>query len=516
MDIATSLGLLAGALVLVEMAGGMAGLHEGAVLLLVLAGGFAATLVSYPLARSVNLLTIVGKVFFRKTFSPTDLISSIVTLAETARREGILDLENAIEKTDDPFLIRGVRLAVDGTEPDLIMDILETELQFIETRHRDARQTMGTLGRNWALFGILGAFIVLAQAGTESSGIELVAQASLPLLYGGVLAGLVGLPFERKLEAYSQMEILLKRMIIEGIMAIQSGDNPRIVEYKLSVFIAPKYRPNGGKSGTHESRRAEEETLPHPQPSPATQQDEVETPPLPESSPATQQGEEEAPSHPEPSPATGQAEEETPSHPEPSPATGQPVRTATAAPPPKAGEEEAKLEIEQVDLMLRLVREALERHAVDADRMALIDQMIAKVVQEKLVLFSLFSLLGEEVRDEVLVELEKEAPQLVERIRAQGGWFSFEEIARLTDREIQTLMREVDQKDMVMALKQTSNELREKFLGNMSERVRTFIVEEMDRMGPVDPGEILEVQGRILMQVIQLQLQQQISSFRPE
>jgi len=162
------------------------------------------------------------------------------------------------------------------------------------------------------------------------------------------------------------------------------------------------------------------------------------------------------------------------------------------------------------------VRETLERHAVDAERMALIDLMIDRVVEEKLVLFTLFSLLGEEIREEVLVVLEKEAPQLVEQVRFQGGWFDFDDLVRLTDREIQTLLREVNQKDLVVALKGASNEVRDKMLDNMSNRVRKFIMQEMQEMGEVAENDIRETQGRIIEQTIQLQLQGQIGGLGSE
>ena len=464
----------------------MAGLYEGMTLVFVAVGGFAATLISLPLYRVVTLPGVIKNAFFWTGSVPIKLIERMVGMDETARREGILALEKVIGQKDDPFLAQGIRLAVDGTEPDLIMDILETETQFLEQRHKHAQETMRILGRNWAFFGILGALIVLVlQIDTATSGMILVKQTALPLLYGGILATLIGFPFARKLEEYSGREILTKRMIIEGIMSIQQGDNPRIAEHKLSVFLAPRDRPSGDEKPPSEEA--------------AEKEDSEEEPPSPP---------EEQPVEPTPS----QADEEEAS----SPPEKEPEKPAPTAPPPRAGEAEAKLEIEQVDLLLRLVRETLERHAVDAERMALIDLMIDRVVEEKLVLFTLFSLLGEEIREEVLVVLEKEAPQLVEQVRFQGGWFDFDDLVRLTDREIQTLLREVNQKDLVVALKGASNEVRDKMLDNMSNRVRKFIMQEMQEMGEVAENDIRETQGRIIEQTIQLQLQGQIGGLGSE
>ena len=488
MDIATFVGLIASVLLLVGMAGnGLAGMYAGMALLCVAVGGFAATLISLPLYRIATLPGVFGNVFFWTYIDPAKLIERMVEFAETARREGILGLEKAIEQKDDPFLAQGLRLAVDGTNPDLIMDILETELKFIEERHQMAQEAIGVLARNWTLFGGLAALIALVQqAGAGASGTVLVERAALPLFYGGVLTSLIGLPSARKLKEYSAREMLVKRMIIEGIMAIQSGDNPRIVEHKLSVFLAPRLRPSS----------------PAPQPSPPARDAEKEkageTPPAPSEEPSAGSA----------TSASSQAREEEES---PSPPEKQPAESAPRAPAPRTGEEEAKLEIEQVDLMLRLVREALERHAVDAERMSLIDQMIDRVVEEKLVMFSLFSLLGEEIGEEVLAALEKEAPQLVDQVRSQGGWFDFDDLAGLNDRDTQRLLREVEQKHLIIALLMASDGVKNKMLGNMSERVRNFIRQEMRERAQVSESEVRGAQGRIILQAIQLQRQGEIS-----
>ena len=483
MDITTILGLIASIVLLVGMAGSeLAGLYEGMTLLFVAVGGFAASMVSLPLYRIASLPGVMKNVFFWTNTAPTELLERIVGFAETARREGILALERALDPKDDAFLSQGTRLAVDGTEPDLIMDILETELKFIEERHEAAQEAMGVLARNWGLFGALGAIIVLVQqAGTAASGMILLERALLPLLYAGLLVALIGLPFARKLKENNAREALTKRMIIEGIMSIQQGDNPRIVEHKLAVFLAPRLRP-----------RADEEKPPAPADAAEAQKPEDAL-----SSLGGQDGES--------SPSEG--EEEAPASPPPE----QTARPAPSGPPPRRGEEEAKLEIEQVDLMLRLVRETLERHAVDAERMALIDQMIGRVVEEKLVMFSLFSLLGEEIREEVLVVLQEEAPQLVDQVRSQGGWFDFDDLDQLNDREIQSLLREVDETDLAIALKGAGQAVQDKMLGNMSARVRDFVNKEMQGMGEIADSEIREVQGRIIQKTIQLQLQGQIS-----
>ena len=243
MDFSTIVGLIAVILVILKAVGSnLAGAYDGLSLLIVLAGGIAATLVAYPFRDAVNVFAVLKQVFRSGGIAFADLIEKIVGYAETARREGILALESAVKEDDDPFMASGIRLAVDGTEPELIQTILETELVFVEERHREGQRLLTTLGIHWAIFGGIGALMMLILRPGGASGFDLISQAGLPLLYGLLLAGLSAISFRRKLEVRSKEETLRKRMIMEGIMSIQSGDNPRIVEQKLNVFIAPNLR----------------------------------------------------------------------------------------------------------------------------------------------------------------------------------------------------------------------------------------------------------------------------------
>ncbi len=217
--------------------------------LIVVGGTVAATLVANPLAEVVKLMGVYMKAIRNTAVVPAELIEKIVGFAETARREGILALEQAVdEQGDDPFLSQGVRLAVDGTEPDLIMDILETELQFIEQRHKAGQDIINRMGDAAPAFGMIGTLvglIIMLRAMDDPSAIGPgMAMALLTTLYGAILAQVLFIPVGAKLKTYSDNELLGKKMIIEGIMAIQQGDNPRIVEHKLSVFLSPDMRPS--------------------------------------------------------------------------------------------------------------------------------------------------------------------------------------------------------------------------------------------------------------------------------
>ncbi|MEW6755832.1 MAG: motility protein A [Candidatus Latescibacterota bacterium] len=249
MDIATIIGMVAGSTIIVlAMGKNLTFFVDTSSVLITVGGSICATLIANPLAELMTAISAYMKAFRSPSMVPQELIEKIVGFAETARREGILALEQAVEEADDQFLSQGVRLAVDGTEPDLIMDILETELQFIEERHKKCQEIISRLGDVAPAMGMIGTLIglvIMLMNMSDPSAIGPgMAVAILTTLYGALIAHLFALPIGVKLKTYSQKELLTKKMIIEGIMAIQSGDNPRIVEHKLSVFLPPSARPS--------------------------------------------------------------------------------------------------------------------------------------------------------------------------------------------------------------------------------------------------------------------------------
>ena len=179
---------------------------------------------------------------------PFEIIETIVGFAETARREGILALESAAADAGDEFLSSGIRLAVDGTEPDLIEEILETELMYLEERHKegaDIISTMATMAPAYGMIGtLIGLVLMLANMEDPSQIGAGMAIALLTTLYGSILANMLLDPIASKLKTYSKQEVLVRKIIIQGIMSIQSGDNPRVVETKLSVMLPPSDRPD--------------------------------------------------------------------------------------------------------------------------------------------------------------------------------------------------------------------------------------------------------------------------------
>lgn len=249
MDITTIVGLIAGFTLIVMgilNGGDIASFIDTPSMLIVLGGTFSAVLVNYPLAHVVGMVGVMKKAFLWKSIPPTELIEKIVGFAETARREGILALEQAVQEVDDAFMGAGIRLAVDGTEPELIQTILETELSFVDERHKSGAgifEYMGTTSPAFGMVGTLVGLVIMLKNLDDPSAIGPgMALALITTFYGAVTANLVFIPIAGKLKVRSAEESLQKRMIMEGIMSIQSGDNPRIVEQKLNVFIAPNMR----------------------------------------------------------------------------------------------------------------------------------------------------------------------------------------------------------------------------------------------------------------------------------
>ncbi|MDR3012479.1 MAG: MotA/TolQ/ExbB proton channel family protein [Chitinispirillales bacterium] len=214
--------------------------------IIVCGGTIAAGAIGFPPAKLMGLVAVTKNAFFVKSQSPVTVITQIIKFAEQARREGILALESQALEIKDEFLKQGIQLAVDGTEPDLIKEILSTEIAYTESRHSDGAKLMEFLGAMSPAFGMLGTVIGLVLMLGNMSDIETLgpnmAIALITTLYGALMANIVFIPLAEKLKTYSGKEVMIKELMLEGIMSLQSGDNPRIVEQKLTVFLEPMLR----------------------------------------------------------------------------------------------------------------------------------------------------------------------------------------------------------------------------------------------------------------------------------
>lgn len=259
MDLATIIGMVAGFLLIIItiVLGGPIGLFINVPSIVMVFGGtVAAVLVNFPLSNILGVMGVLKNAFLFKEVQTEDLIRKMVEFATVARREGILALESHVADAGDEFLGKSVQLAIDGTAPELIKDILTTEIAFMEDRHTMGASILESAGAFAPAFGMIGTLIglvqMLANMDDPSQIGPAMAVALLTTLYGAVLANLICLPCVGKLKVRTATELLQKEVVIEGILSIQSGDNPRVVEQKLKAFVSPTVRERivvGGHGG---------------------------------------------------------------------------------------------------------------------------------------------------------------------------------------------------------------------------------------------------------------------------
>lgn len=249
MDIATLLGVVSGfglVIAAIKMGGGLIYFWNAPSVMIVIGGTIAITLINYPLSDVLSVMSVLKNAFLYQIPPTTSLIPDIVELSKIARREGILALEKKVKTMNEPFLSKGVELAVDGMEPDAIREILEKELMFTEDRHKKGAEIFTVMGTFAPAMGMIGTLIGLVQMlvnmdDPKSIG-PAMAVALVTTFYGSVMANLMFLPIAGKLKIRREDEAKYKQLIVEGISSIQVGDNPRVVEQKLHTYLSPKER----------------------------------------------------------------------------------------------------------------------------------------------------------------------------------------------------------------------------------------------------------------------------------
>lgn len=249
MDIATVVGLISGFIFIIWgifISGEIGSFIDIPSILIVLGGTLASTLISYPIKSFLGTSKVVKNAFLQKEISPDNVIVEIIQLANVARKEGLLSLEEFGEKVDDEFLKKGIMLIVDGTDPELVRNILETELVFLEERHTEGQSIFETMGSFAPAYGMLGTLIglinMLEKLDDPSNIGPNMSVALVTTFYGSFLANVVFLPMANKLKIRSKREILVKELMVEGLLSIQAGENPRIIEEKLKTFVPPELR----------------------------------------------------------------------------------------------------------------------------------------------------------------------------------------------------------------------------------------------------------------------------------
>ncbi|MEC9489999.1 MAG: MotA/TolQ/ExbB proton channel family protein [Halanaerobiales bacterium] len=245
MDMATILGLAAGAVIftLVAVLGGNIIIFVSIQSFLVVFGGtLAGVMISYSFSDLKNIPSLIKVALADDNIQSENVIESLVNFAEKARKEGLLALEDDAAEMEDEFLKKGIQLVVDGTDPELVRNILETKLTFLSERHSKGRGIFSTMGQLAPAFGMIGTLIgliqMLSQLDDPSQLGSGMAVALITTLYGALLANWIFIPMAKNLKTRSSHEMHVKEVIIEGILSIQAGENPRIVKEKLHAFLS--------------------------------------------------------------------------------------------------------------------------------------------------------------------------------------------------------------------------------------------------------------------------------------
>ncbi len=226
--------------------------------MIVFGGTIGATVVSYSLSEIKTVPGLLRIILLQKLPNEVDLIEQIVGLADKVRREGLLYLENQLPQIDDAFMRKGIQLVVDGTDPELVRQILETEIYSIQERHHTGASIFESAGGYAPTMGIVGTVMGLVHVlgnleSPETLGPS-IALAFIATLYGIGSANIFWLPIGEKLKNLSKKEVMLQEMMLEGIISIQAGYNSLLIRERLTAFLKPGLRDKKEAGGLTEEK----------------------------------------------------------------------------------------------------------------------------------------------------------------------------------------------------------------------------------------------------------------------
>ena len=252
MDIATILGIVLGAVKIlfgIIPRGGVSAMGnfiDTPSIVITIGGSLSSLLSSYTMPEVINNLKGLGVAFKDPKMDHGAVIRQIIDLSNVARKEGLLALEEVAGNLDDEFMKKGILLIVDGTEPELVRGILETELVNMDDRHKSMAgfyDTWATLGPAWGMIGTLVGLVNMLKKLDDFNTIgPNMATALLTTLYGSLIANWFCTPIANKMKNINSKEYQMKEIVIEGLLSIQAGENPRVIEEKLKSFLSPAVR----------------------------------------------------------------------------------------------------------------------------------------------------------------------------------------------------------------------------------------------------------------------------------
>ncbi len=250
MDLATIIGFFGGmAMIFVGVftsGGSIMGIIDIPSVFVTIGGSYFSLWICAPMNQAIGIFSIIGRCFKTFDYGEKATVQNMVSLSSKARREGILALEEGLDDLDDAFLREGLRLVVDGNDGNAIRSILENEMAQIEKRHMEWANVVIQWAGFAPGFGMMGTVIgligMLNNLEDKSSLGPNMAVALITTLYGSMLANWLFGPLAQKLIWQNNREMNVKEMVLEGVLSIQAGDNPRILGQKLLTYLDPKSR----------------------------------------------------------------------------------------------------------------------------------------------------------------------------------------------------------------------------------------------------------------------------------
>jgi chemotaxis protein MotA len=271
MDLATAIGLIVGvvilAVVMILDGGSPAELFAvPQAILLIVGGSLSATLITVPLEIAMKLPKYMGIAMMGKHFDHAGTIDMLTKMTDRARREGLLALEEESKNIKDAFTRKAIMLLVDGVDASQVRTIMETTIEQMSERHSHGYGFFTSAGGFAPTFGIIGTVMglisVLKQLDDPAKLAGSIASAFLATLWGLLMANLVYLPIGKKLKSKSEEEVRYRVMIMEGVLALQAGENPRVLREKLGAYLPPE-------EGKAKAEKAEKSEAPAGQPAKA-------------------------------------------------------------------------------------------------------------------------------------------------------------------------------------------------------------------------------------------------------
>ena len=249
MDLATVIGIGFGTACLVIsilISGSLWSFYDVPSIFITIGGGTASSLIYYKIKDFIKLPKLIGIAFMNKTSKTIDIIALMVKLSEKTRREGLLAIESELEQIEDPFIQRSLQLVVDGVESETIKDYMNMEIENMEARHATGISLFKTLGAEYPAWGMIGTMIgliiMLKNLDDPSTIGPSMAVSLITTFYGCVLANFICIPLAEKLQRNNDNEVHIKELIAEAVISIQAGENPKMMEHKLRVFLTPEER----------------------------------------------------------------------------------------------------------------------------------------------------------------------------------------------------------------------------------------------------------------------------------